>query len=457
MKIIQVPFSFAPDPVGGTEVYVTNLARDLGELGVDAIVAAPGETNSAYTWEGLRVRRFAGVKEIIDVSQLYGPGDPVAATEFAKIIDEERPDLLHLHAFTSTVSLHLIRLAKRRNIPVVFTYHTPTVSCQRGTLMLWGKEICDGRLEARRCAACNLHGRGLYRPLAKSIARLPYGVTRRLTAHGSQGGMWTALRMRELVNMRHDVFRAMVSEVDHIVAVCNWIHELLLFNNVPASKLSISRHGVRVTENQKIAVVPAVMDKPSDEMQVVFLGRSDPTKGLHVIVEALANNPELNVKLDIYGIVQNAANLAYQDKIMKLSKADPRISFHRPIAPGEVVSKLRKYDFLVVPSQWIETGPMVALEAFAAGVPVIGWNIGGIAEIVRDKIDGFLIEPGSDWGVVLSRLVQDVRLRARLKAGVRPPRTSIEVAHEMVALYEPLLGSARARFSKQSSLTSEKI
>jgi glycosyltransferase involved in cell wall biosynthesis len=112
MKIIHVPFTFSPDPIGGTEVYVDNLARDLCELGVDATVAAPGETSHAYTLDGLRVRRYAGVKEISDVSQLYGSGDTQAAGEFAKILDEERPDLLHLHAFTSAVSLQLIRQAK---------------------------------------------------------------------------------------------------------------------------------------------------------------------------------------------------------------------------------------------------------------------------------------------------------------------------------------------------------
>src|SRR6476659_7055021 len=140
MKIIHVPFTFSPDPIGGTEVYADNLARDLRELGVDAIVAAPGETSRAYTLDGLRVRRYAGVKEITDVSELYGLGDTQAAGEFAKILDEERPDLLHLHAFTSAVSVQLIREAKRRSIPVVFTYHTPTVTCARGTLLLWGEE-----------------------------------------------------------------------------------------------------------------------------------------------------------------------------------------------------------------------------------------------------------------------------------------------------------------------------
>jgi glycosyltransferase involved in cell wall biosynthesis len=447
MKIIHVPFTFSPDPIGGTEVYVDNLARDLRELSVDAIVAAPGETNRAYVLDGLRVRRYAGVKEITDVSELYGLGDTVAAGEFAKILDEERPDLLHLHAFTSAVSLQLIRQAKRRSIPVVFTYHTPTVTCVRGTLLRWGNDICDGKLDVRRCAACYLNSHGIYRPVAEWIARLPPVVVRMLTCHGLQGDIWTALRMSELVSMNNEAFHAMASEVDHIVAVCKWVNELLLLNDVPDAKVSVSRHGIKQTTNQKPHPIQPRIGELSDEIRIAFLGRLDPTKGVHVLVEALARKPGLKIKLDIYGIVQSAANAAYQEKIIKLARTDPRISIHKPIRSEEVVSRLRHYDFLAVPSQWLETGPLVALEAFAAGIPVIGWDVGGVSEIVRDGIDGLLIRRGSDWDEALSRIAQDPKLRARLKAGVRPPRASIEVAREMVALYTSLLGPGPAQSS----------
>ena len=65
---------------------------------------------------------------------------------------------------------------------------------------------------------------------------------------------------------------------------------------------------------------------------------------------------------------------------------------------------------------------MVVLEAFAAGIPVIGWKLGGIAEIVRPGVDGLLIEPGSivGWAEALRRVADDPELRGQLKAGVPP-------------------------------------
>jgi glycosyltransferase involved in cell wall biosynthesis len=233
----------------------------------------------------------------------------------------------------------------------------------------------------------------------------------------------------------------MTSEVDHIVAVCDWVQELLLLNDIPACKVSLSRQGIRWTPDPTPVPALAKNGKAPDEMRIAFVGRLDSTKGLHVVLEALRMAPSLKARLDVYGVVQNLANAAYQNEMLRQASRDPRISFCGPMAPAEVVPRLRQYDFLVVPSQWIETGPMVVLEAFAAGVPVIGWKLGGITEIVRDGIDGLLIEPGSfvRWTETLQRVAQDAKLRAQLKAGVRPPRTSIAVAREMLALYESFL------------------
>jgi glycosyltransferase involved in cell wall biosynthesis len=441
MKVIHVPFCFAPDPSGGTEVYVANLAQDLQGLGVETMVAAPSETSRAYTIDDLRVRRYAVSGNLTDIKELYGPGDVLAATEFAKILDEEMPDLVHMHAFTRGVSLRLIQATKERGIPVVFTYHTPTVSCQRGTLLLWGEDLCDGKLDIIRCTGCTLHGLGVYAPLAAQMGRLSPGIGHWLGERGLQGGIWTALRMSELISVRHAGFRKLAAEVDHIVAVCNWVRDVILLNDVPAAKVSLSRHGINWTPGQKTVTNRSSTRDLRAETHIAFVGRFDSTKGLHILIKAFKMAPTLKARLDVYGVVQGPASADYQKKMQALASNDPRMSFCEPIAPQEVVSRLRQYDFLAIPSQWLETGPLVALEAFAAGIPVIGWNRGGISEIVQHGVNGLLIEPHSSagWEETLCRVAEDATLRARLKDGVRPPRTGVEVAREMLVLYEALL------------------
>lgn len=447
MKIMHVPYCFAPDPIGGTEIYVATLAHDLQSLGLDVLVAAPSTTTQSYTIDDLKICRFATHDGVADVSELYGIGDELAATEFAGILDREKPDLIHLHAFTAAVSQRLAQAAKARGIKVVFTYHTPTVSCQRGTLLLWGNSFCDGEVKVHRCAQCTLNGLGLDRHTAAIVGSLPTVVGRCLRQGGLQGGAWTALRMSELIEMRCAAFRQMMSDVDHIVAVCGWVRELLLRNAIPDLKITVSRHGISWAGDALMSP-EAAPERETADIRIAFLGRLDRTKGLGVLINALRKVPTLNVSLDVYGVVQGPASAAYMAEVSGQAAGDPRIKFCGSLPPRSVVPRLRDYDFLAVPSQWIETGPLVVLEAFAAGIPVIGWNIGGISEIVRNGVDGLLIDPGAapvdQWAEVLQLVAEDADLCARLKAGVRPPRNSKTVAREMLELYNSILSRAPA-------------
>ena len=65
-----------------------------------------------------------------------------------------------------------------------------------------------------------------------------------------------------------------------------------------------------------------------------------------------------------------------------------------PCRINEWRAVLHDVDVLVVPSMWIENAPFIIREAFAAGVPVIASDLGGMAEMVRDGVDGLLFPPG---------------------------------------------------------------
>jgi glycosyltransferase involved in cell wall biosynthesis len=433
MKLLHVPFTYHPDPVGGTEIYVEALAREQQRLGYRVTIAAPAAEDAAYAHAGIPVRRFAVSAQVRDLRELYGEGDPRAAAAFERILDGERPDAVHLHAFTPGVSLRLVRAAKRRDIPVAFSYHTPTASCQRGTLLRWGSEICDGVLDVHACAGCALHGHGLSKPASVAAGSLPPGVGRCLGNLGASGGLWTALRMTELVELRHAAFRALVAEADHVIALCQWAKDVLLRNGVPAGKVTVSRQGLC----QDAAPPAPRASIAGGPLRVAFLGRLDPGKGLHLLIEALRGSPQLPLHLDIFGVAQGAADRAHGQRLAKLASGDSRIAFRAPIPNHQVVERLREYDLLAVPSQWLETGPIVVLEAFAAGIPVLGSNLGGIAELVEHEVNGLLVDLPSPkgWTQALRRLSQDRDLAARLRSGIRPPRTMRDAAAEMTAVY----------------------
>lgn len=244
MKVIHVPFCFYPNAIGGTEVYVEALSRHLQQQGLQILIAAPGNVNESYSHNRLSVYRFAVSNQVTRLQEVYGEGDRQSANEFGKILDEEQPDLVHLHAFTRGVSLRLVRVAKQRKIPVIFTYHTPTVSCQRGTLMRWGTQVCDGKVNLRTCSQCTLQGLGLNWISASAIGNIPPMVGRCLGGLHLHGGVWTAIRMTELASYRYSALQNLLSEVDHIVAVCDWVKDLLIRNHVSHEKITVSRQGL---------------------------------------------------------------------------------------------------------------------------------------------------------------------------------------------------------------------
>ena len=136
--VLHVPYTYFPDACGGTEVYVRSLAQALSKLGYSSPIAAPGGDNRRYDYDGLPIYRFR-CDERQRLELAYGVPDDIAADNFRKIVDELSPGIVHLHARTSAVSERLCDVAHDAGSRVVFTYHTPTVSCARGTMMLYGK------------------------------------------------------------------------------------------------------------------------------------------------------------------------------------------------------------------------------------------------------------------------------------------------------------------------------
>jgi glycosyltransferase involved in cell wall biosynthesis len=210
-------------------------------------------------------------------------------------------------------------------------------------------------------------------------------------------------------------------------------------NSIPAEKLVLSRHGL--PQSAPLASEPAFIPA-SDRtpVRIVFLGRLHPTKGLDILLQAISSLPNAPLELHVYGIREDPEG-AYARALRQAAAGDPRIRFCAPVPSDQVPTLLRGFDVLAVPSRWLETGPLVVLEAFAAGVPVIGSKLGGLVELVDDGVNGLLVEPESveSWSAVLRQLIEEPDLIAQLRAGIRPPRRMEAVADDMQAVYRDLV------------------
>jgi len=452
VKVLHIPFCFFPDPVGGTEVYVEALVFHQQKKGLGVAIAAPGHKKEFYAHKNLSVYRFPVSGQVHDLSELYGKGIAGGAEAFDEILEKEKPDVLHVHAFTPGLSSGILERAQARRIPVVFTYHTPTVSCQRGTLLRWGQEVCDGRLDVQICSGCTLQGLGVPGPLSALLGRVPSSWGRKIGSLGLSGGPWTALRMPHLLEQRFEAFHRFMNQVDRIIVPCDWARAVLARNNVDAEKISVSRQGLTADRPPTAALRHWVFggrqrrsgvggdDRDKRILKIVYLGRLEPSKGVDILIRAVTRSTDLDVRLDIYGIAQGKMN-SYGRRLKQLAGSDARIVFQAPVSNEHIHSLLQAYDLLAVPSQGLETGPLVVLEAFAAGVPVLGSDLGGIAELVQSEVNGLLVEAGSveAWRKALVRISLHRDLLPTWAKGIPAPRDMSDVAQEMDLVYNGLL------------------
>jgi len=161
-----------------------------------------------------------------------------------------------------------------------------------------------------------------------------------------------------------------------------------------------------------------------------------------VAVEALQLLPPgLPVELSIHGAPGgNAAYQAYYARIQELAARDPRIRLCPAFPNDEVRRVLASTDALVVPSVWPENTPLVVYEAFAAGCPVVGSDVEGIAEIVEHEVNGLLFAPGDSSGLAaaIRRLAENRALLRTLASRTKPPLSVPAHVSRLEAIYREL-------------------
>jgi glycosyltransferase involved in cell wall biosynthesis len=278
------------------------------------------------------------------------------------------------------------------------------------------------------------------------LGALPAGLGRFAGTAGLKGGIWTALRSSELVAVRHAAIRRfLLEETDHIFAVCEWVRSVLVANGVPPGKITLSRQGTRPPESPG-ATARAASPETLSPLRLAFLGRVDRVKGIDILIDALALLPHPELRLDVFAVVQGEEARRLEKDLVAKARSDRRIRFMPPVAAHDVVECLRGYDALLVPSQVLETGPLVIYEAFAAGIPVVGSALGGIAELVGNGETGLLVDERSAaaWANAIRRLVEEPGLLRKLKDAPKPTRTAKDAARDAAEVYAALLNPAAA-------------
>lgn len=245
---------------------------------------------------------------------------------------------------------------------------------------------------------------------------------------------------------RSEKYRRAVAKVvrgsDHVVAVSNKLKATGLELAGDQSRISVVLNGISL--DKVFAGVSPLQDKYKNVKVLLAVGNLKKTKGFDFAIAALARLAVLHpqVRLLIIGSGPEESSLKSQVKSLNLGN---QVEFLGRLEHREVMEYMSVADIFVLPS-WREGFGAVYIEAMAHGVPVIGCQGQGIADVIRHGYNGILVPPKDvdALEIALSSLLADENLRTVLgrrgQALVQSELTWEKNAERVLAICRELTG-----------------
>lgn len=334
---------------GGSEKYYFELAKLLKEHGHEvAFFSMKDEKNiktdcKEYFVEPIDLNNGSKLKAF-DV--IYSKDNKKKMEE---ALDDFKPDIVHLNNFQRQLSASIIEPIKKRNIPIVFTVHDMQAICPAILMMDNEKNVCE------KCMG------GKYINCIKK--KCNKGSTLKSIIGAFEGQYY---RNNEIYTKK----------IDYIITPSEFYKNKLIEDGIDKNKIEAIHNCIEL-KNYNLDI--------EDEGYALYFGRLAKEKGILNLIEAFSKVK--NAKLYIAGDGPEKEKI---EKFIKDKKIESRIKLLGFLNSDEMKETIRKCKFVVVPSIWYENCPYSIMETLAIGKTVIGSNIGGIPELVKDRYSGLI-------------------------------------------------------------------
>ncbi len=204
--------------------------------------------------------------------------------------------------------------------------------------------------------------------------------------------------------------------------------QLIELYDAPAGRVEVVHPGVDLGVFSPVAteLARARLRVPLDAQVLLFAGRIQPLKAPDVLLRAAAvmlqRDPSLRERL-VVAVVggPSGTGLEHPESLAQLSAElglDDVVRFVPPVAQDDLVRWYSAADVVAVPS-YNESFGLVAVEAQAAGTPVVAAAVGGLTTAVRDGVSGLLVDGhgAEEWADALERVLREPGLADRLGRG----------------------------------------
>ena len=382
MRLLFVSEYFTPKEMGGGEINLRLLAKKLAKEGVEVSILTSYFTGLKKVEEidGIKVYRTlttgddpSSVKSNITRSLIF-PHSIVK--EIKKLTKKQSFDAIHFIGLSILAAPRLNFL----KIPLFSTIESYPALCPKGDRIFHAKKECKLKCSFSRFVVCQRYSAEIGKMRNKIYLKYnPLFLTYLFWYHKK---LQNSLRFCKLI------------------AISEYIQKILL------------QHG------QESAVIPNAVEikkfqlvkdkRKSKKGKILYLGSLTKYKGPQVLLEAMKG---LNYSCNLYG--EGPLKSQLLDVINK-NNLDANI---HPFVPYEKVPQLYSdTDLVVFPSIWPEPFGRIAIEGMAAGRPVIGSRIGGIAENISEE-SGILVEAGNvkELREAIMSLFKNTSLKNNLK------------------------------------------
>lgn len=372
---------------GGEERAVDNEKTMLESRGHGVHVVRDSNSRIDSIWEKARTARRLVYSR---------PGREALASAIAAV----RPDVVHVHNFFPLLTPSIYDACRAVDVPVVQTLHNYRIVCPGGLLMRNG-QVCE------KCMHASPYVSVLYR-----------------CYRGSRLGTLAVARMVD----KHRRWRTWGTKVDSFVVLTEFAKEKFVEAGLPPGKLTVKPN----------FVTPDPGIGSGDGGYALFVGRMSAEKGLDVLLSAWSRLSG-KVPLKIVG------DGPIGERIRHTCKGLRGVEYLGWREKEEVLALMKSASFLVLPSVWYEGFPMVIVESFAVGLPVIGSRLGSLATLIRNGVTGMHVKPGDphDLGEKVAWLTSHPaeldRMRAEARAEYERRYTDGENYRVLMSVYRRVL------------------
>ncbi|MFB9144596.1 glycosyltransferase family 4 protein [Vibrio artabrorum] len=320
-----------------------------------------------------------------------------ACEKLSELIAAEQPDIVHFHNIYHQLTPSIIKVAKQAGCKTVLTAHDTKIACPSYTMYR------DGQT----CEAC----------LQGSV----FNALKYRCQQGSwfKSGLLVAEAMYQSLAQNYQ-------SLDVIISPSQFLANIIR-RKLPTNRIEVIVNGIDENVDQQGV---------ADHRYFLYLGRLSQEKGVATMIAAYElSNQSIPLRIVGTGPLTDT-----------LSGRQSKVEWLGFKTGHELHSLIKQASAVIVPSECYENCSMSVLEAMSYGKPIIGANIGGIPEQVRDGKEGRLFEAGNahDLASVMNEFAENPELtqhygeqaRQRLESGY-----SLSSHHrQLVDLYQRLLG-----------------